>query len=245
MALSVTAAMTGGIRRAANRNGLLLSLALVAVGAVWQLSFYSAIATAVQLPGASAQSVPLPTIDLPLAVSATGAVVALIGLQYVTVVTMRTLVGGRSGTIPSEYYTRNIVPVLANAIVGGILYGLAVLVGSVLLVVPGIIAYVALSFTLLYIATEDQNAVAALASSWHTTRGHWLRLFLLLTVVFGLLGLTQGVLSFLAQAAFAAASGGSLGVLASGVIVLPLSVVVIGILADAFVQLNGPDASSH
>lgn len=245
MVLSVTAAMTGGIRRAANRNGLLLSLALVALGAVWQLSFYSAISTAVHRPGMSAQSVPLPTIDVPLAVSAAGAVVALVGLQYVTVVTMRTFVGGRSGTIPSEYYTRNIVPVLVNAIVGGVLYGFAVLVGSVLLVVPGIIAYVALSFTLLYITTEDQNAVAALASSWRTTRGHWLRLFLLLTVVFVLVGLAQGVLSLLAQAAFTAASGGSLGVLASGVIVLPLSVVVVAILADAFVQLTDSGAPSY
>ena len=60
-----------------------------------------------------------------------------------------------------------------------------------------------------------------------------------------LVGLAQGVLSLLAQAAFTTAFGGSLGVLVSGMIVLPLSVVVVAILADAFVQLTDSGAPSY
>jgi hypothetical protein len=37
MSLSITSAMTGGLRRVANRSGLLLAVALVGVGAVWQV----------------------------------------------------------------------------------------------------------------------------------------------------------------------------------------------------------------
>jgi membrane-anchored glycerophosphoryl diester phosphodiesterase (GDPDase) len=244
MPLSVTSAMTGGLRRAINRNGLVLAIALVVIGAVWQVLFYSAVSAAVQPSGVSAQAASLPTVEVPLAVSAGGALIAILGIQYVIVVAMRTFVSGRSGTIPSEYYRRNMLPVLGNALVGALIYGLVVFIGSLLLVIPGIIAYIAFSFTLLYIATEDQNVLTALRSSWNTTRGHWLRLFLLLAIVF-VISLAQGVLSVLAQAVFTAASGPALGQLASGVIVLPFTLVLIAILADAFVQLRNPRPSAR
>lgn len=243
MSLSITSAVTGGLRRVANRNGLVLAVALVGVGAVWQVLFYSAVATAVAPSGAAAQAGSLPAVEVPLAVSVGGAVAGIVGLQYVTVVAMRTFVGGRSRTIPSEYYRRNVPFVVGNAVVGAFIYGLVVFVGSLLLVVPGIVAYVAFSFTLLYIATEDQNVITALRSSWNTTRGHWLRLFVLLAIVFGI-SLTQGVASVLARAVFTAVSGPALGQLASGVVVLPFTLVLVAILADAFVQLRDPRPSA-
>jgi len=183
MSLQIRTSLTGGLGRCLNRNGLLLALAYVLVGAVWQVLLYSAVVTAVGQSAAQSGASALPTVDLPVVVSAGGAVVALVLLQYLTIVTIRTFVGGHTRTIPAEFYTRNIPYVLVNSIIGSLALGLVIFVGSILFVVPGIIAYVAFIFTLLYIAAEDQSFIAAFRSSWNVTRGNWLRLFGLLVIV--------------------------------------------------------------
>jgi hypothetical protein len=241
MTFRVGSSLVGGIRRTANRNGLVLALAYVAVGTVWQVLFYSAIVS--QVPRSATRNTPLPTVPLPTAVAALGAVVSLLLLQYLTVVSIRTFVGGHSRLIPAEYYTRNIGFVLVNAVVGSIALGIVVLVGFALLVVPGIVAYVAFLFVLVYITAEDRNVVSAFRDSWRLTRGHWLRLFLLLLAVLVGLVILPGVLSTLTQVVVSAVLGVELGTLLSGVIVLPFSLVVLGILAEAFTQLRDDPAS--
>ena len=238
MSLQIRSSLTGGIGRCLNRNGLLLALAYVFVGAAWQVLLYSAVVAAVGQSAARGGASALPTVDLPLVVSAGGAVVALVLLQYLTIVAIRTFVGGHTRTIPAEFYTRNIPYVLVNSIIGSLAFGLAIFVGSILFVVPGIIAYVAFIFTLLYIAAEDQSFIAAFRSSWNVTRGNWLRLFGLLVVV--LLGITivPGVLSALTSAVFTTTLGPALATLASGTLTLPFSLLLLGILAEAFTQLR-------
>ena len=245
MSLQIRTSLTGGIGRCFNRNGLALALAYVLVGAAWQVLLYSAVVTAIGASAASSGMSALPTVDLPLAASAGGAVVTLLLLQYLTVVTIRTFVGGHARTIPAEFYTRNIVSVLVNSIIGSLVFGLLVFVGSILLVIPGIIAYVGFIFTLIYIAAEDQNFIAAFRSSWDVTRGHWLRLFGLLVII--LVGITviPGVLSALASAALTATFGPALGTLVSGVLTLQFSLVLLGILAEAFTQLKNAQGQSE
>ena len=238
MSLQIRTSLTGGIGRCLNRNGLLLALAYVLVGAVWQILLYSAVVTAVGQPAAPTGASALPTVGLPLAASAGGAVVSLVLLQYLTIVTIRTFVGGHTRTIPAEFYTRNIPYVLVNSIVGSLALGLVIFVGSILFVIPGIVAYVAFIFTLLYIAAEDQNFVAAFRSSWNVTRGNWLRLFGLLVVVLVAITIVPGVLSALTSAVFAATLGPALATLASGTLTLPFSLLLLGILAEAFTQLR-------
>jgi hypothetical protein len=238
MSLQIRTSLTGGIGRCLNRNGLLLALAYVFVGAAWQILLYSAVVTAVGQSAAPSGASALPTVDLPLVVSAGGAVVALVLLQYLTIVTIRTFVGGHTRTIPAEFYTRNIPYVLVNSIVGSLALGLVIFVGSILFVVPGIIAYVAFIFTLLYIAAEDQNFIAAFRSSWSVTRGNWLRLFGLLVVVLVAITIVPGVLSALTSAVFTATLGPALGTLVSGTLTLPFSLLLLGILAEAFSQLR-------
>jgi hypothetical protein len=238
MSLQIRSSLTGGIGRCVNRNGLLLALAYVFVGAAWQVLLYSAAATAVGGSAAPSGASALPTVDLPFVVSAGGAVVALVLLQYLTIVTIRTFVGGHTRTIPAEFYTRNIPYVLVNSIVGSLALGLVIFVGSILFVVPGIIAYVAFIFTLLYIAAEDQSFIAAFRSSWNVTRGNWLRLFGLLVVVLVAITIVPGVLSALTSAVFSATLGPALATLASGTLTLPFSLLLLGILAEAFAQLR-------
>lgn len=69
------------------------------------------------------------------------------------------------------------------AAVGGMLvYALAVLVGLLLLVVPGLVAAVRLSFTPFLIVDREMAPVDAVKASWAATRGHGWSLFGLLLV---------------------------------------------------------------
>lgn len=172
MSLQIRTSLTGGIGRCFNRNGLALALAYVLVGAAWQVLLYSAVVTAIRASAASGGISALPSVDLPLAASAGGVVVTLLLLQYLTVVTIRTFVGGHGRTIPTEFYTRNIGSVLVNSIMGSLVFGILIFVGRILFVVPEIITYVAFIFTLIYISAEDQNFITAFQSSWNVTRGH-------------------------------------------------------------------------
>ena len=228
-----------------NRNGAVLALVYVLLGVIWQVAFYSAFVTWLQGTTVSTTDVALPTVDVPLAASAIVAVVGLLALQVAAIVSLRTFVGGHTRSIPSEYYTRNIGIVLVNSVIGSFVYGLLVLLGSLLLIIPGIIAYVAFLFTLVYIAIEDENFIAALRDSWTLTRGNWLPLFGLLLIIFVGLSLISTVLSVIVSFVVSAAAGPATGTLVSGVITVPFSLLLLGILAEAFVQLRGDDTRSE
>jgi len=236
--LKIGSSVVGGIRRVANRNGLLLMIAYLIVGAAWQIPFYSAVVTGLEQSGTSTENVALPAIDAPLAVSVSAAILMLLGLQWLTVVTIRTFVGGHTRAIPSEYYTRNIVPVLLNSLVGGVIYAVLMFVGSVFFVIPGIIAYVAFIFMIMYVTVEDKNFVAGFRDSWNLTRGHWLRLFGLLLLVVAGIGLISGVLTAMTSLVVGAVAGEATGILLSGVVGLPFSLLILAILAEAFTQLR-------
>ncbi|TKX37771.1 hypothetical protein EXE51_06415 [Halorubrum sp. CGM5_25_10-8B] len=213
-------------------------VAYLLIGAAWQIPFYSAVVTGLEQSGTPTGNVALPAIDAPLAVSVSAAILLLLGLQWLTIVTIRTFVGGHTQEIPSEYYTRNIVPVVLNSLVGGLIYAVLMLVGSVLFVIPGIIAYVAFIFTLVYVAVEDKNFIAGFRNSWQLTRGHWLRLFGLLLVVVAGIGLISGVLTAMTSLVVGAIAGEGIGILLSGVVGLPFSLLILATLAEAFTQLR-------
>lgn len=86
-----------------------------------------------------------------------------------------------------------------NAVGGMLLYVLLVAVGMVLLVIPGLVALVRLSFTPFLITDENLGPRAAIEASWEATRGHGWSLFGLglvsLLILFGgLLLLLVGVI---------------------------------------------------
>ncbi|MFC6974493.1 hypothetical protein ACFQL1_07100 [Halomicroarcula sp. GCM10025709] len=115
--------------------------------------------------------------------------------------------------------------------------------GSLLLIIPGIIAYVAFLFTLVYIAVEDENFIASLGDSWTLTRGNWHPLFGLLLIIIVGLGLVSTILSVLASFIVNALAGPAISTLVSGVITVPFSLFVLGVTAEAFVQLRGSDTA--
>ena len=236
--IKIGSSLAGGLGRVANRNGLLLIVAYLVIGAAWQIPFYSAVVTGLEQSGTPTGNIALPAVDAPLAVSVSAAILMLLGLQWLTIVAIRTLVGGHTQSIPSEYYTRNIVSVLVNSVVGGFIYGVLMLIGSMLFVIPGIIVYVAFIFMLVYVAVEDKNFIASFRDSWRLTRGHWLRLFGLFSVIVVVIGLVSGVLTAMTSLVIGIIAGQAIGTLVSGIVGLPFSLLILGILAEAFTQLE-------
>ena len=69
-------------------------------------------------------------------------------------------------------------------LLGTILYGLAVAIGSVLLLIPGIILMLSLIFYSYLIVLEGDGPIAALKTSHNLVWGNWWRTAVLLTIVF-------------------------------------------------------------
>ncbi len=78
-----------------------------------------------------------------------------------------------------------------NAVVGGVLYLVLIMVGVVLLIIPGIIVLIRLSFVDYLIIDKKMKAWDAIRKSWQMTRGHSWKLFgmLLLSILIVILGL--------------------------------------------------------
>ena len=233
MSLQVGSTITNGLRRVASRNGLLLILAFATVGTAWQVAFNSAVAASLP-PEFGGQLAP--TVDAPLPVLAAVTVALFLVLPVLSVVAIRTFVAGATDRIPRAFVTRRIVWVVANLLVGGVVLGVLVGLGTLLLVIPGIVLYVALLFMAVFIAVEDENFVAAMADSWRLTRGSWLRLLaivLIVTVPFTVLitALSVGLALALGPSSAAAA-------LVTAGISMAFSVVILGVLAEAFERLR-------
>jgi membrane-anchored glycerophosphoryl diester phosphodiesterase (GDPDase) len=133
---------------------------------------------------------------------------------------------------------------VANVAVGGIAFGLVVFLGTLLLVVPGVVAYVGLLFMLQYVAAEDENFVTAMRRSWRLTKGSRIRVFLLVLVLLGVVF----VVTFLVNVVVGTALGVAFGAGTSGLVSLAVGTVnvvstlyLLAVLSDAFVQLrDGP-----
>lgn len=73
-----------------------------------------------------------------------------------------------------------------NYLIAQILVGLTVMLGFVLLIVPGIIAAVGLMFTPYIILDKKMGAIESFKASWALTQGHRMQLFLLMGAIVGL-----------------------------------------------------------
>ncbi|HEU4617088.1 MAG TPA: hypothetical protein VFV10_03570 [Gammaproteobacteria bacterium] len=84
----------------------------------------------------------------------------------------------------------------APMFVAGLLFGCAILVGLILLVVPGIILMVMLVFGVQIAVTERLGPVASLKYSAQLVRGHWWRTAALLTVIGIIVAVIYTILTF-------------------------------------------------
>lgn len=158
-------------------------------------------------------------------------VVALASL-VVSIAAIRVFVTDETERLPRGAFTRRIGWVALNAIVGGIVFGIAVTAGFVLLVVPGIFLLVTLAFWTVFVAVEDRNFVAGFRGSWGLTKGHRL----------SLLGIGVAVVlaTVIVQAVFGIGmvAGPVLGGLVAAVGSALTSVFSVAVLASAYTTLT-------
>jgi len=70
-------------------------------------------------------------------------------------------------------------------LIANILFSIAVCIGTVLLIIPGIYLYLRLQFFTAFIVEEDCGIIESLQKSWNMTQGQTLPLFLLLLTMIG------------------------------------------------------------
>lgn len=70
-------------------------------------------------------------------------------------------------------------------LITNILFSIAVCIGMVLLIIPGIYLYLRLQFFTAFIVEEDCGIIESLQKSWNMTQGQTLPLFLLLLTMIG------------------------------------------------------------
>jgi len=194
MALQIGSTLQEAGYRLFSRTGAILLAAFFALLISFQALFNTILATAYTRMGFGEIAAALPlTLDIPLSVAGAGIAVGFVVSLYLTIVSFRTFVVGARESFPEGAFTRNVPLAMVNVFVGGIVYGLLVFFGSLLLLIPGIFAYVAFIFMVPYVIVEDRNFVAALKESYRLTEGDRLTLFGLLFIVIAAAALVGGI----------------------------------------------------
>jgi len=239
MTLQISRALGNGATKTLSKAGLTFVLLLGLTQLVFLATtntLFEALLANLDLPaGATAGATSTP-LSLPVSATVAGvlALVALVVLQVITVVLIRVMAANRQ-VITRESYTRRMIWVLVNSIVAGIVVGLLTMLGSLLLVIPGIFLTVSLLFTTVYIADEDENFLSAIRDSWGLSSGNRWRLFgLYLVVLAGFFAVSLAI-------GFALPAGSVLSLTVSMVVNTILVVYMMAVLTDAYRQLRRED----
>lgn len=230
MTLRLGRAISGGVRRAFTPDGLALMLltagyTTVFVGAVNSVVVGSLPSTVRDQAGIG--------LTFPLSPTTAGLLAAaslLFGMVVVLAAARAFTDGGGNGF--ADYFTRRMGRALVSAVGANVVVSVAVMVGFVLLLVPGLFLAVSFTFVVFAIAVEDARAIPAMRRSWSLARGNRWRLFaivLVIGVVTGLVGSVGSIVSLVNPTA---------GQVVSLVVTAPFSVLGYGVLADAFEQVR-------
>ncbi|MBX0322288.1 hypothetical protein EGH21_04480 [Halomicroarcula sp. F13] len=194
MALQIGSTLREAGSQLVGRTGAILLVTYLVLLMGFQAAFNTLFAVLYARWGFEDVAATLPlTLDVPLSVAGVGVLLGMVLALYHSVVATRTFVAGARDSFPAGALTRNVPLALLNLAVGGLVYGAVVFLGTLLFVLPGIVAYVALLFLLPYVAVEDRNFVDALRSSYRLSRGHWVRLFALVFLLVATSSLLGGV----------------------------------------------------
>jgi hypothetical protein len=185
MTLDIEAAIRGGFDRLMAPNGLQFAGLFVFLSLVASLLSVdlSAAMYADYAPAGGAQIDTGPRLGLPLSVAGAGLFLLTVVQLIVMIGAIRTFVSDEREALVGSYFTRRIGWVGLNVFIGGIVFGLVVLLGLVALILPGLFLLVSLFFWQFHVAVEDEHFLAGFAASWSLTKGHRLRLFALGVIV--------------------------------------------------------------
>ena len=176
-----------------------------------------------------------PGLALPIGVPG-GAALVLLGAVVsviLTIVVLRTMDhdAAELDAIP-DGVTDGLLKTSVFLIIAGIIQGVAIAIGFVLLIIPGLFILVSLYFTQVFIAVEGEGPIEALSSSWALSKGDRFSIFglvLVLIVVGALAGVVGELVGFVNP---------TVGSLVSLVVSGFLSIFTSAALVDAYHQLT-------
>lgn len=233
---SIRSSLGYAVEQLATRGGATLVVAYVVYQVLMQTVVQSLFAEAVGSTGAMSQAYPL-AIGLPVAVLAALTVGLVVVGTVLGVVAMRALYEDLDA-FPTPDHTRRLARTVGATIVVSIIVSIAIFVGSLFLLLPGLFLAVSLVFAALVVVIEDAGIVESLKRSWSLSSGHRLRLFALGFIVSlgaGLVGAVAGILGVFDPL---------VGNLASGAVSGAASLFGVAALVGAYRQLTGDAADS-
>lgn len=110
------------------------------------------------------------------------AIVLELGLIYLSL----KLIDGESPTIIDLYSYPNLPKKVLKTFIASILYGITVILGLILFVIPGIYIAIRGMFFSYYIVDKDAGIMDSIKMSWNSTKGGVLNLFLFDLLLIGL-----------------------------------------------------------
>lgn len=235
MSLNIGDTLSTGAEKLGTTAGIQLGIAYVLLQLITAVGTNSAIATIDTGTGTGAGGMGAPPLALPIGVAG-GAALVTLGLVaniVLTIVAFRTLAHNASelGSIPDGVADGLLKPSVF-LVIAGIVQGIAVFVGFIALIIPGIFIMVSLIFTQVYIAVEDEGPFEALSSSWSLAKGERFPLFglgVILFVISLLLSIPSAIVQFISPTA---------GTVLSYVVTGFVSVFSWGVLVAAYQQLR-------
>lgn len=235
MALQLVDAVTDGIGRTVTKTGGILFALLLATQLLLLASVNTAVAA--QFPPEAAEA-----LGLMLPVSGTVASVLLLGTFLFTAVYFVMVARAFSrprvelSSFPSSVYSRRVGRATLSMLVGGIVVFIAVMIGLVFFILPGIFLAASFMFFIFAVGVEDRGVIGGLKRSWGLARGNRLRLGLFVFLV-GILGGILGIPS----AIFQAAGAPIIGDLITAFVNSFIFTIIYGIMAAMYVQLREGD----
>lgn len=193
MALQIGRAFRDGLDELLSGRGAVFVVAFVVYGllnAVITSSFSQAFVESIlrQAPS-EAQVGQLPTageaplaFDIPLAAAGVGALVLYLVGEALTIVAIRAFAGGDRDVIPSDA-TRRLGRTVAVSIAAAIVTGIAVVIGLVFLVIPGLVLAVLFYFVKQEIALNDSGVVESVRNSIGIVRDNFVATAVLAVVI--------------------------------------------------------------
>jgi len=243
MALQLSHAVSDGIRRTVSRTGGVLFLGFLAIQFGLQISANSAVLGF--LPPEAAEQFGQ-NAGLALPVSGSAGVALFVALTVLSsaylVILSRTFAQPQSemSQFPATS-TRRLGRTTVFALVGGLIITVSIMLGTVLLVLPGLFLAASFLFFMFAVAVEDRGIISSLKRSWGLARGSRLKLGILIVVTALFSGVIGAVSPLLTLAGLSVAAD-----IVTVVLTAAFFVPYYAIIASVYLQLrDGQDAPNR
>jgi len=240
MTLQLGQAISDGISRILTPTGGILFVGFLALQLLTQASINTAV-TSVFPDGSAGEIEAALGMTLPVSGTVAGGLfvgaVVLSSAYFAVLSRALTRPTVELSSFPSDLYTRRMGRATLSLFVGGLIVGPAIIIGFVMLFIPGVFLAVSFLFFTFAVGVEDRGIIDGLKRSWGLSRGNRLKLSVLV-ILAGVIGFISGIMGTL----FDITNAAIVGEVIVNTINSILFVLLYGIIAAAYLQLQGDNS---